>query len=122
MICCASNLAPIRFYAFLCEIVNTLGEISGVMNLSSPLMISTGSTSNGFEQYSEKDQIKVFKQTKALGRLSAVTSISTFFVFIDILECYPFMMGGTEQTTSLLSKIKGYTGLSLIRWRYSFSL
>ena len=73
-------------------------------------------------QYSENDQTNVFRQVKALGLLKAVTSIKTFFVLIDILEWLELIIGGTDNTLSLLSKINGYTGESLIKWRYSFSL
>ena len=68
------------------------------MNVLSPSIISTGSTSKLFLQYSENDHIIVFKQMKAFGRLRAVTSIKTFFVFYEIFESYPLMIGGTEQT------------------------
>lgn len=73
-------------------------------------------------QYCENAQTIVVKQIIAFGRLNAVISMNTFFVSIEILECSELMMGGTEHTLSLLSRIKGYTGLSLIRWRYSFNL
>lgn len=64
----------------------------------SPSIISTGYTSKLFWQYSENDQIIVFKQMNAFGLLRAVTSIKTFFVFYEIFESYPLMIGGTEQT------------------------
>ncbi len=70
-------------------------------------MISTGSTSNAVWQYSEKDQIKVFKQVMALGLLKAVTSMKTFFVLIEIFECSELMIGGTDKTRSFLSKTRG---------------
>lgn len=70
------------------------------MNLYSPWMISIGSTSNGFAQYSEKDQMRVFKHVIAFGLLKAVTSMKTFFVLIEILEWSEFMIGGTERTLS----------------------
>ena len=120
--CSGKSLPPIKFSAFLWETVNSRGETLGVRKRSSPLMISTGSTWNGTWQYSEKDQMMLLRQMKALGLLRAVTSMSTFRVLIDILECSPLMIGGTEQTTSLLSSTKGYTGLSRIRCKYSFSL
>lgn len=68
------------------------------MNVFSPSIISTGSTSKLFWQYSENDHIIVFKQMNAFGLLRAVTSIKTFFVFYEIFESYPLMIGGTEQT------------------------
>lgn len=95
------------FYAFLCWTINYLGDTLGVKNLYSPLMISTGSTWKGTAQYSEKDHIILFRQINAFGLLRAVTSIKTFLVFIEILECSPLIIGGTEHTTSLLSKTKG---------------
>jgi hypothetical protein len=47
----------------------------------------------------------VFRQTRALGLLVAVISIRTFLVVADILECSEFMIGGSEQILSLLSKL-----------------
>lgn len=70
-------------------------------------MISTGSTSNGVLQYSEKDQIKVFKQVIAFGLLKAVTSMKTFLVLIEIFEWSELMIGGTDRTLSWLSKTRG---------------
>lgn len=58
----------------------------------------------------------------AFGRLSAVTSIKTFLVSIEILEKSELIIGGTEHTLSSQSKIKGNTGLSLIRCKYYLSL
>lgn len=49
----------------------------------------------------------VFKQVIAFGLLNAVTSMKTFLVLIDILEWSELMIGGTDKTRSLLSKIKG---------------
>ncbi len=63
-------------------------------------MISTGSISKGVWQYSENDQIKVFKQVIAFGLLNAVTSIKTFFVLIEIFEWSELMIGGTDKTRS----------------------
>ena len=121
-ICSAVSLAPIIVSALEWWMMNSFFSIWGVINLYSPWIISIGSTSNGFAQYSEKDQIRVFKHVIAFGLLKAVTSMKTFFVLIEILEWSEFMIGGTERTLSWLSKIKGDTGLSLIKWRYSFSL
>lgn len=63
-------------------------------------MISIGSTSNGFSQYYEKDQISVFKQVMAFGLLKAVTSMNTFLVLIEIFEWSELIIGGTERTLS----------------------
>ena len=101
------NLAPIKVSAFLCRTLNSFDVISGVKNFSYPLIIWTGSTSNGLPQYSANAQMILFKQTYAFGLFKAVTSTKTFLVLIDIFECSPFIIGGTEQTTSLLSKTKG---------------
>jgi hypothetical protein len=73
MICSEVKLAPIKVSAFLCLIVNYLGVILGVKNVYSPFIIVIGSTSKGFSQYSENAQIKLFKQTYALGLFNAVT-------------------------------------------------
>lgn len=57
------NFAPIKVSAFLCKTLNSFEVISGVKNFSYPLMICTGSTSNGLPQYSANAQIMLFKQT-----------------------------------------------------------
>lgn len=83
--------------------------MSGVRVVFSPSTISMGSISNGTSQYSEKAQTIVIKLIIALGLLSAVTSIRTLVVSIEILEKSELMMGGTEQTLSSASRTKGKT-------------
>ena len=55
--------------------------------------------------------------TCALVRSVAVHSMNTLRVASVILECSPLMIGGSEHTTRLASKMTGYTGLQRQRRR-----
>lgn len=44
----------------------------------------------------------------------AVHSMKTFLLLVEILEWFPLMIGGIEQTMRFESYITGYTGESLI--------
>ena len=70
---------------------------------------------NGFLQYPENIHTSVSKTICALNLSVAVHSMKTSLVLRVILEWLPFIIGGSESTTPLLSVMTGYTGLFLGR-------
>jgi len=72
----------------------------------------------GSSQYCENIATRILMTISTLVRSVAVTSMKTFLVSNVILERLLLIIGGNEHTFLLASRITGYTGESLIIWRY----